>query len=342
MAAGIMRRYLIATLVTLVVVAAGLLAPNVRSRVRALVRPEPPAPITPIPVVAAPPAASAIPRPASTAPPTPSVTSRPASTAHAAGSPTSVVRKTEQPAVPSPTTTPSPLAVSPTPTPSPAPSPTPRQVVVNGRVYDAYIPAATKPGQAYQYSCEFDAAWVILQTFGVDVGVDDLITIVGVDRSVEPYIEETEEGFVIHGGDITTSFSGDYTQNFLARSSHTAVRKAFEHHGLATTPVHDRAGVEAALRSGALVWMKTTVDFKPWRPALWRLPDGRTIRTVLGNDHAVVVIGFNAGSVVIRDVLGPTSTGRERPYEYEVDWATFLAAWEAQSFDGLAVARPDA
>jgi hypothetical protein len=61
---------------------------------------------------------------------------------------------------------------------------------------------------------------------------------------------------------------------------------------------------------------------------------------VLGNDHAVVVMGFNAESVVIRDVLGPTSSNWQRPYEYEVDWPTFLAAWEAQEFDGLAVAPP--
>ena len=45
--------------------------------------------------------------------------------------------------------------------------------------------------------------------------------------------------------------------------------------------------------------------------------------TVLGNDHAVVVISYNKDGVVIRDVLGPTSTGRNRPYEYEVDWKTF-------------------
>ena len=61
---------------------------------------------------------------------------------------------------------------------------------------------------------------------------------------------------------------------------------------------------------------------------------------MLGNDHAVVVIGFNADSVVIRDVLGPTSTNRQRPYEYEVDWSTFLASWEAQEFDGLVVSPP--
>jgi uncharacterized protein YvpB len=91
---------------------------------------------------------------------------------------------------------------------------------------------------------------------------------------------------------------------------------------------------------GQLVWIKTTVDFKPWRPATWVLPDGRTIQTVLGNDHAVVVMGFNDQSLVIRDVLGPTSSNWKRPYEYEVDWGTFLAAWGAQGFDGLAVAPP--
>jgi uncharacterized protein YvpB len=115
--------------------------------------------------------------------------------------------------------------------------------------------------------------------------------------------------------------------------------KVFEHYGLRAAAVNDRAGVEAALRAGQLVWMKTTVDFKPWRPALWRTPEGREIRTVLGNDHAVVVIGFNQHSVVIRDVLGPTSSNRQRPYEYEVDWDTFLRAWAAQEYDGLAVAR---
>jgi uncharacterized protein YvpB len=103
--------------------------------------------------------------------------------------------------------------------------------------------------------------------------------------------------------------------------------------------VGDRAGVEAALRRGDLVWMKTTVDFKPWRPAIWITPDGSRLRTVLGNDHAVVAIGFNSEVVVIRDVLGPTSTNLQRPLEYEVPWETFLWAWEAQGFDGLAVSR---
>jgi hypothetical protein len=99
--------------------------------------------------------------------------------------------------------------------------------------------------------------------------------------------------------------------------------------------------VEAALRRGALIWMKTTVDFKPWRPAVWITPDGSRVPTVLGNDHAVVVIGFNADVVVIRDVLGPTSSNWRRPLEYEVSWETFLNAWGAQDFDGLAVERPE-
>jgi hypothetical protein len=51
-------------------------------------------------------------------------------------------------------------------------------------------------------------------------------------------------------------------------------------------------------------------------------------------------MGFNAESVVIRDVLGPTSSNWQRPYEYEVDWPTFMASWGAQSYDALAVAPP--
>jgi hypothetical protein len=212
--------------------------------------------------------------------------------------------------------------------------------VVNGRHYDAYIAAATKPQQEFKYSCEFDAAWVIFKTFGRDVGVNDMVDLLGTDTRIEPYYEETADGFVIHGGDIGTRYSGDYAKNFLARSTGAAMRQVFEHYGLSATPVHDRAGVEAALRAGGLVWMKTTVDFKPWRPAIWRTPEGQTYQTVLGNDHAVVVIGFNDTHVVIRDVLGPTSSNWHRPYEYEVAWPRFLEVWQAQSFDGLAVGAP--
>ena len=68
-----------------------------------------------------------------------------------------------------------------------------------------------------------------------------------------------------------------------------------------------------------------------WRPATWILPDGRTRQTVLGNDHAVVIMGFNETVVAIRDVLGPTSSNWQRPYEYEVDWDTFMKDWYGQS-----------
>lgn len=212
--------------------------------------------------------------------------------------------------------------------------------VVNGRFYDAYIPAATKKKQAYHYSCEFDAAWVVLKTFGYDVSVDDQIAIVGQDMSIEPYYKETEDGIFIYGGDITNFYSGDYKENFLARSSGMAMQKLFEHFDLSVTPVHDREGLETALRSGSLVWIKIPVDFKAWRPSTWVMPDGRTYKTVLGNDHAVVVMGYNEDGVVIRDVLGPTNTNWERKYEYEVPWKKFLAGWGAQSYDGLAVGRP--
>lgn len=224
-----------------------------------------------------------------------------------------------------------------TPTAPPAP-PTP--VVVGERSYTVLLEAAVKEGQRFQYSCEFDAGWVVLQSYGFDVTVDALIALMEHDRRIEPYIEETAAGFIIRGGDILQAFSGDYTGNFLARSTGQAFAPVFHAYGLATTPVRTRADLEAALLRGELVWMKTTVDFKPWRPATWITPAGAQIKTVLGNDHAVVVMGFNDEVVVIRDVLGPTSSGRNRPLQYEVRWETFMAAWGAQDYDALAVARP--
>jgi hypothetical protein len=234
---------------------------------------------------------------------------------------------------PSPTALPSPTA-PPTAEPSPAP------VVIGGRTYTAYIPAASKEGQAFQYTCEFDAAWVILQTYGIDASVEEIVSRTPIDASIEPRFEETADGFLIHGGDIRSAFSGDYRENFLARSTGGAMLPVFASYGLEAAPVSDRAGVEAALSRGALVWMKTTVDFKPWRPATWITPAGERIPTVLGNDHAVVAIGYNQEVVVIRDVLGPTSSNWQRPYEYEVAWDTFMASWGAQAFDGLAVEPP--
>jgi hypothetical protein len=213
----------------------------------------------------------------------------------------------------------------------------PGPVEVNGKTYDAYIPAAVKHGPFKHYTCEFDAAWIVLKTFGHDVGVEEQLGILGVDDRIEPYYEETDGGVLIYGGDVTKWYSGDYTDNFLARTTGEAMRKVFEHFDLDVDVVRNREQVEAALLNGQLIWIKTTVDFKEWVPATWVMPDGDTYQTVLGNDHAVVVMGFNDDVVVIRDPLGPTSSNWDRQYEYEVDWKTFLWAWGAQGNDGLAV-----
>src|SRR5687768_6227311 len=185
-------------------------------------------------------------------------------------------------------------------------------VTPDGRMYKAYVPAETKAGQFYQYSCEFDASWVILATFGHDVPFEEQIAIVGHDLSVEPWFEETAEGFVIYGGDVTSAFSGDYTSNMLARTTGKAMAPLFEEYGLVVAHVDSRDQIEDALDRGGLVWTKATVDFLPWAPTTWITPDGNTLPTVLGNDHAVVVMGYNDEVKVIRDVLSSTSTNWQR------------------------------
>lgn len=206
--------------------------------------------------------------------------------------------------------------------------------------YTAYVPAACKSGQFYWYTCEFDAAWAIFKTFGIDVTLEEQLAIIGVDDRIEPYYEETANGTVIWGGDIGSSWSGDYTKNFLARTTGTAFRKVFKTYGLQTGRVKSRRGIKKYLDEGRLIWIKTTVDFKPWLQVTWITPEGEQHPVVLGNDHAVVIMGYNRDVVVIRDVLGPTDTNWARPYEYEVDWATFYACWEANGKDGLAVGPP--
>jgi uncharacterized protein YvpB len=214
-------------------------------------------------------------------------------------------------------------------------------VTPDGRVYNAYVPAATKVGQFFQYSCEFDASWVVLKTFGYDVPFEEQLDVVGHDTSIEPYFKETAEGFIIYGGDITSAFCGDYTSNMLARSTGTAFLPLFEHYGLEAETVKTREEIEAILDRDGLVWTKATVDFLPWAETTWLTPNGRSLPTVLGNDHAVVVMGYNDDGVVIRDVLGPTNTNWERDYEYDVPWETFLAVFEAQGSDGVGVFPPD-
>lgn len=215
-------------------------------------------------------------------------------------------------------------------------------VEVNGRLYDAYIETANKPSQFFYYTCEFDAAWTILRTYGYDVPLDQQLEIVGLDRSIEPYAVQQGDTFIIYGGDIESAFSGDYTSNFLARTTGHAMAKLFEHFDLTVRPVENQQDIETALDAGELVWTKATVDFLPWQEATWVTPDGDTFKTVLGNDHAVVIIGYNTDAVVIRDALGPTNTNWNRAFEYEVPWDTFLAVFAAQNHDGLAVTPPGA
>jgi len=203
--------------------------------------------------------------------------------------------------------------------------------------YKIYVPAASKTGQYAHYTCEFDAAWAVMKTFGVDATLDQQIAAIGHDLAMEPYYLEPPDGVVIYGGDINNYFSGDYETNFLARTRGRAMRKVFEAFDLPVRTIKNRKAIEQSLRKQRLIWIKTTVDFKPWVPATWITQTGEKYPAVLGNDHAVIVMGYDDDVVLIRDVLGPTSTNYERPYEYEVPWDQFLACWAAQGSDGLAV-----
>jgi|GEM_PF-3143965 len=214
-------------------------------------------------------------------------------------------------------------------------------VLVGGRTYDAYVEAADKRGQFAYYSCEFDAAWIVLNTFGIDAAFEDQLAITGNDRDPEPYAVETAAGIVVYGGDIAETFCGDFTWNYLAKLRSPAMRKVFDAYGLDVRPVRDRHDIEAALLRGEPIWLKPTVDFKPFTIATWSTPDGTTYPTVLDNDHAVVAVGYNHDVVVIKDPLGPTNTNWDRAWEYEVPWPDFLRCWEAQADDGLAVGPPN-
>lgn len=210
----------------------------------------------------------------------------------------------------------------------------------DGRYYDAYVPAASKEGQFYHYTCEFDAAWVVLATFGYDVGFDEQIGIVGHDTSIEPWYEMGPNGWVIYGGDILSQFSGNYHDNLLARTTGQAMMPIFQQYNLQASHVRDRQGIQDTLDQGGLVWMKATADFLAWEPTTWITPQGVELPTVLGNDHAVVVMGYNDLGVVIRDVLGPTSSNWERLYEYDIPWETFMGVFGAQDSDGIGVLPP--
>ncbi len=207
--------------------------------------------------------------------------------------------------------------------------------------YIAYVPTASKTGPFYVYSCEFDASWAILKTFGIDTTMQEQLQLLPIDYRIEPYYVWTDTGAVIYGGDITTAFSGDYTSNFLCRTTSPVMRQVFQHYGLYTKVIGTQQRIKNHLDRGRLIWIKITVDFKDWTPATWITPEGIQLPVVLSNDHAMVVIGYNDEVVVIRDCLGPTDTNWERPYEFEVPWDRFMACWGAQGNDGLSVGLPD-
>lgn len=207
--------------------------------------------------------------------------------------------------------------------------------------YTAYVPCSSKTGPFYIYTCEFDASWAILKTFGIDAPLEEQLQLIPFDYRLEPYYEWTDSGVVIYGGDITRAYSGDYTSNFLCRTTGPVMRQVFQHYGLYTKVINSEQRIKNHLDRGRLIWIKITVDFKDWQPATWITPEGKQIQVVLGNDHAMVVIGYNDEVVVVRDLLGPTETNWERAYEVEVPWDRFMACWGAQGNDGLSVGLLD-
>jgi uncharacterized protein YvpB len=211
-------------------------------------------------------------------------------------------------------------------------------VNADGSVWDAYIQLPIKQGQDFHFTCEFDSAWILLKAYGHEVTLEQQLEAVGHDQSIEPWYEETANGVIVWGGDIQRFYSGDYVENFLARARSNAMRKVFESVGLGVSVANTRERIEAALLRGEPVFFKSTVDFLDWVPATWITPQGDEYPVVLGNDHALIVMGFNAENVIIRDPLGPTSTNDRRPWQYTVSWERYLQVLAAQGNDGIAIA----
>jgi hypothetical protein len=215
-------------------------------------------------------------------------------------------------------------------------------VRAEGKTWDAYIQLPIKEGQYFHLSCEFDSSEIVLRAYGSEMSLDEQLQIVGQDNSIEPYYEETADGFIIYGGDIEEHFSGHIDKNILARARGSAVRKVFDHEGFKVTVADTRSKIEKALLAGEPVWFKSTVDFLDWDPTTWVTPDGDEFPVVLTNDHALVVMGFNDDDVIIRDPLGPTSTNETRPWQYMVSWERYLDVIAAQGNDTLAVGPKEA
>ena len=210
-------------------------------------------------------------------------------------------------------------------------------VQADNATWTTYLQLPIKEGQDFHYTCEFDSAWIILKAYGLEVPLQQQIAFVGIDDSLEPWYEERADGVVVWGGDVNEYYCGDYETNFLARARGNAMKKVFEGSGLTATVVNDRPGIERALAAGQPVFFKSTVDFLDWVPATWITPANAEYPVVLGNDHALIVMGHNDEDVIIRDPLGPTSTNGTRPYQYRVTWDRYLEVFAAQGNDGIAV-----
>lgn len=210
-------------------------------------------------------------------------------------------------------------------------------VTIDGRTYTAYTETVVKQGQWDLYTCEFDVAYMIMATFGVETTLDELVGYVGFDNPFDPYAEETAGGIVIYGGDIGAAFCGDLTHNTFSKTRGSAMRRAFEGFDFKAEACTSRTGVERGLSAGKLLWMKTTVDFTAYEPTRWQTPDGTVYPTAYENDHCVAAIGYDDASVVIRDSLGPTNTNWDRPWEYDVPWDVFMDRWGSSGHDGLLV-----
>lgn len=212
------------------------------------------------------------------------------------------------------------------------------RVIADGWYWDAYIQMPVKEGQDFHFTCEFDSSWIILKAYDFDLTLQEQMYVVGTDNAIEPWYEETANGIVVWGGDIDEFYCGHYDTNLLTRARCNAMRKVFESVGLGVSFTPERTLIEQALIRGEPVYFKSTVDFLPWQDATWHTPDSDTFPVVLTNDHALIVMGFNADEVIIRDPLGPTTTNYERPWQYRVSWERFLEIIAAQGNDAIAIA----
>ena len=138
--------------------------------------------------------------------------------------------------------------------------------------WSAYIQLPIKEGQDFHYTCEFDSSWIILKAYGHDLTLEEQLSVVGHDLSIEPWWEESPRQITVYGGDIAEMYSGDYRENLLARARTTAVRKVFDLVGLVSTDTPDRPTTEQALLAGQPVFFKSTVDLLDWDQATWVCP----------------------------------------------------------------------